>query len=699
MSRRTFVKWLGAGILISVTRETAVGEERGRDRGRDRGRGRGGDARQSIAARVHIGKDGTITVMTGKVEIGQGGRAEISQAAAEELRVPVERVQLVMADTELCPDDGPTSGSRTTPSTIPAVRRGCAAARDLLAELASKRWQVERSSVTVKDGTAAHEATKRALTYAEIASAEDLTAAFAQAIPQDVTLTPVAEWKVMGTSYPRPNLRDLVTGAHCFPSDTVRPGMLQGKVLRPPSFGAKLRSIDLTKAKAMEGVVVIRDGDFIGCAAPTTSRAAQALSALAETAAWDPAPHPSSKELFSHLKARVRGSAEPRGSVAEALRGAKKVLGATYTTAYIQHAPLEPRAAVAEWNDGKVTIWTGSQAPFGVRSEVARTLGIPEERVRVIIPDAGGGFGGKHTGEYAVEAARLAREAGRPMALRWTRREEFTWAYYRPAALIEIQAGLDDNGSLVAWNFVNINSGGAGVGTPYEVPMARTESLPSDPPLRQGSYRTLAATANNFARECFMDELAAAAGSDPLGFRLSHLKNDRLRAVLEAAARRFGWKESYSKREPGVGVGLSCGTEKGSVVAACAEVACDRAKGTIEVRRACQVFECGAIQNPANLLSQVQGCIIMGLGGALSEEIEFEGGKVLTDAFSKYPVPRFLDVPPLDIELLDRPDIPSAGGGETPIIAIAPAVANAVFHATGVRLRALPLRSALLKQA
>jgi isoquinoline 1-oxidoreductase len=323
---------------------------------------------------------------------------------------------------------------------------------------------------------------------------------------------------------------------------------------------------------------------------------------------------------------------------------------------------------------------------------------VGEDKIRVIAPDLGCAFGGKHQCEAAVEAARLAKAAGKPVAVHWTREEEFTWAYFRPAGLIEMRGGLDDQGALVAWEQTNINSGGSAVDTPYDVPKKACRSVGSNSPLRAGSYRALAATANNFARESFMDELAIAAGTDPLKFRLAYLKNPRLRAVLEMAVEKFGWVEGNKNRPENVGFGLACGTEKGSYVAACAEVAVDRKEGKIQVRRVCQVFECGAIQNPAGLLSQVQGSIIMGLGGALSEEMRFNNGKILNANFLRYLVPRFKDVPQLDVHLLNRRDLDSAGGGETPIIAVAPAVANAVFQAAGVRLRSMPLRAAELKQ-
>jgi isoquinoline 1-oxidoreductase subunit beta len=682
VNRRDFVQVLGAGVLIAVSAPPALAQRAGGRSGGGRGR--------SVAARIHIGKDGIVTVLTGKIEMGQGARAELTQAAAEELRVPVDQVRMVMGDTSLVPDDGTTAGSRTTPSTMPAVRQGASAARQLLAQLACQRWGVEAKTVEVRDGSVIHPATQRTLSYAELAQDDALPKAFAQAPPAEVTVTPVTEWRVLGTSVPRPNRRDLVTGAHKFPSDHTRPGMLYGKVLRAPSFGTKLVSVDLEPAKAMKGVVAVQDGAFVGVAAPTTFQAREALEAIAKTAKWEPAPHPSSKEIFDYLRKRVRDGV-PKSPFTEELAQASKSLRQTYSAAYVQHAPLEPRVALAEWSEGKLTVWTGTQGPFGYHSEMARAFRLPNDSVRVIVPDFGCGFGGKHTGEAAVEAARLARAAENPVMLRWTREEEFTWAYFRPAAVIDIEASLDDKGMLTSWHFININSGGAAVDTPYRTGKTRCRFVGSDSPLRQGSYRALAATANNFARECGMDELAAAAGSDPLEFRLAHLENARLRAVLEEAAKRFHWSDHAKTKRPGVGVGLACGTEKGSYVAACVEVAISPEK-KIVVRRVCEVFECGAIVNPDNLLAQVQSCILMGMGPALREEIRFEDGKIRNAAFSRYLVPRFSDVPELDIHLLNRSDLPSVGGGETPIIAIAPAIANAVFHATGTRVRELPIR-------
>jgi CO/xanthine dehydrogenase Mo-binding subunit len=692
--RRSFMQLLGAGLLIAAS-APALAQQRGGGR---RGGGFGGSGAKSIGARIHLGKDGSITVLVGKVEAGQGARAELTQAAAEELRVSASAIQLIMADTGAVPDDGITAGSGSTPRTMPAVRQGAAAARQLLVDFAAKKWNVEAKDCEVRDGKVIHTDSKRSLSYADLAKDEEAMKAFDQPIPSGVTVTPVKEWKVLGKPTSRPNGHDIVTGAHKFPSDISRPGMLYGKILRPPSYAAQLASVDLEPAKAMKDVVAIREEQFVGVAAPTAFQAEQALAAISKTAKWDKTPHPSSKELYEHLKKHAE---VPKNPYSEELASAKQTLRQTYNVAYVQHSPLEPRAAVAEWTDGKLTVWAGTQNPFGHRGELARALHIGDDKVRVIVPDFGAGFGGKHSGETSVEAARLAQAAGKPVCLRWTREEEFTWAYFRPAGVIEAEASLNDKGALTSWHFININSGPSAVDTPYRIENNKhtSRTVQSSPPLRHGSYRGLAATANTFARECFMDELAAAAGVDPLEFRLTHLGNEedkgspryRLRAVLEAAAARFDWKNRAKKKLPNIGVGLSCGTEKGSYVAACAEIEIDRENNQILVRRVTQSYECGAIVNPDNLLKQVQGALIMGIGPALREQMRFENGQILNASFGKYKVPRFDDVPELDIHLLDRADLPSAGAGETPIIAIAPAIANAVFHATGQRCRSMPI--------
>jgi isoquinoline 1-oxidoreductase len=381
-----------------------------------------------------------------------------------------------------------------------------------------------------------------------------------------------------------------------------------------------------------------------------------------------------------------------RGDVDSALAAADHRLERSYTVAYIAHVPLEPRAAVARWSRDahgeQLTVWTGTQRPFAVREQLAQALGLPAQRVRVIVPDTGSGYGGKHTGETAVEAARLAKAAGRPVKLVWTREEEFRWAYFRPAGVIDVTAGVRRDGTITAWRFDNYNSGAAAIRPMYAIENQRVTFHPSDSPLRQGSYRALAATANQFAREMHVDELAHLVGMDPLAFRLKNIRDPRLRAVLQAAAERFGWGKGTAS---GHGVGIAGGFEKGGYVATCAEVAVNGASSAVRIVRAVTAFDCGAIVNPDGLRNQVEGALIQGIGGALFEAIDFDNGVIRNATLSEYPVPRFGDVPDIDVVLIDRKDQPSFGAGEAPIMAIAPAVGAATFQATGVRPRSLPM--------
>jgi isoquinoline 1-oxidoreductase len=400
------------------------------------------------------------------------------------------------------------------------------------------------------------------------------------------------------------------------------------------------------------------------------------------------ASQPSSATIYDHLRKTPAAARVPSPFVTGDLAGAKPVrsFDASYRIPYIAHVPLEPRAAVAEWTDGRLTVWTGTQRPFGVRAELAGAFRIPDTRVRVIVPDTGSAYGGKHTGEFAVEAARLAKAAGRPVKLVWTRVEEFWWAYFRPAGVIDVKAGVDATGQLVAWEFDNWNSGSAGIRTPYDVPNQRVAFHPSASPLRQGSYRGLAATANHYVREMHMDAVARAVGADAVEFRLRHLRDERMRAVLTAAARASGWPGPSSA---GRSVGIACGTEKGSYVATAAELS--KTAGGFAVERIVVAFECGAIVNPDGLRHQVEGAVVQGLGGALFEAIAFEDGRILNGTMAQYRVPRFKDVPPIEMVLIDRRDLASAGAGETPIVCVAPAIGSAA-RGFGAVAAELPVR-------
>ena len=683
VDRREFVKLLGGGLVVIVAAAAAPAQESGA-----RGGGAGSPPRE-IAAWLHVAADGTVTAYTGKVEFGQDIRTSLTQAVADELRAPLGAIRLVMGDTDLTPYDQGTFGSRTTPFMAAQLRQVAAAARETLLDLAAARWSVDRSGLDAREGEIVHAASGRALRFGELTQGQALV----RTVAADPSPTPVSRWTVAGRSIPKVNAHDLVTGRHRYTSDLARPGLWHGRVLRPPAIGATLVSLDASGVDAKR-VSVVHDGDFVGVSAPTAAEAALAAGRL--KAEWKTSPQPSDGQIFEYLKktppeAREsdgRGAgAQVSGSVAQAHAAAALRLEQAYTVAYIAHAPLEPRAALAEWQDGKLTVWTGTQRPFGVRTELAEAFRLSEDKVRVIVPDTGAGYGGKHTGEAAIEAARLARAAGHPVKLVWTREEEFAWAYFRPAGVIDVKSGARADGTLTAWEFHTYNCGAAGIRTPYEVANQTVQFHPARSPLRQGSYRALAATANHFARETHMDEVAHAAGVDALEMRRRNLKDARVRAVLDAAAERFGWPPP---RTPARGYGLAAGAEKGSYLATCAEVSIEPG-GVVRVRRMVTAFECGAVVNPDHLRNQVEGAMVQGLGGALFEAVRFEDGLITTDRFSRYRVPRFSDVPELEVVLVDRKDLPSAGAGETPLVCVAPAIGNAIFDATGTRLRSLPL--------
>jgi len=686
LERRDFMRVLtamGGGLLV-------VGTIAGDADAQESGRGGQGATANDLRSWLHIDRDGRVTAFTGKVEIGQNIRTSLAQAVADELRVAVTAISMVMADTDLTPFDQGTFGSRTTPTMAPLLARAAATAREMLIDRAAARWQVARESVTADNGRL-RAPDGRTVTYGELVAAGEL----AGVVAASMAIAPKARWSLRGTALKKVNGADMVTGRHAFTPDIMRPGMVHGRVIRPPAYGATLKSVDGAATRSIAGVQVVTDGDFAGVIAPNERVLSRAMEAV--RADWTTTPkQPDSKSIYEHLKSTASASAgggggrggagRPAGDPAAARASAATTLTASYRIPYIAHVPLEPRTAVAEWSGDKVTIWTGTQRPFGVRTEVAQAFRIPEDRVRVIVPDMGSGYGGKHTGEQAIEAARLARAAGKPVKLVYTRAEEFMWGYFRPAGVIDISASVDANGQLVAWEFDNYNSGSAGLPTPYAVANQRVVAHGSDSPLRQGSYRGLAATANHYAREMHMDAVARKIGADPVEFRRRHLAEPRMRAVLDAVAERVGWSKP---RASGSAVGIACGTEKGSYIATAAEVS--RTPTGFSVDRLVVAFECGAIVNPDGLHNQVEGSIVQGLGGALFEAVEFANGQLVNGSMRDYRVPRFKDVPPIDIILLDRPDLPSAGAGETPIVCVAPAIGTAV-RAFGEVDTALPVK-------
>lgn len=587
--------------------------------------------------RVRLERDGTVLALTGKVDMGQGARTLLTQCVAEELRVPAGKVRLLMGDTAAVPDDGGTWASLTTPETVPIMRAAAA---------------------KVRGGA----------------------------------VTPPSEWKVLGRSTPNVNGRAIVTGALRYASDLKEDGMWHGVILRPPSYHGSLVAVDASKAAALPEVKVVREGEFLGVAAPTRERAAEAARLI--EAQWKEQPLPALEEMFTLFRQKAAAPVENnetrypplirQGDAGTALAAAARRNQSSYTLAPVSHVPLETRSAIASFGgDGSLTIRTGKQAPFLIRGEVAKALGIEETKVRLIVSEIGGGFGSKQRADVEIEAARLARACGRTVRVHWSRAEEFVWSAPRPAALIEIESGVDANGRLSAWRHRNYNAGAPGLKLPYSIPHHSNEFWRTPAPLRQGSYRSLAATGNNFARESHIDEWAHLLKRDPLEFRLANIEDSRLKEALEKAAALFGWKG------PKPGVGLACNLEKNARLALFVEL--DAAGKEVKVRRMAGVGDFGAALNPSNLQAQFEGALIQGLGGALFERFAFDARTEISRSLADYRLPRFSDLPEIKVEIIDRRDIPAAGAGESPITLPAPAIAAALFTLTGERKRALPL--------
>jgi len=608
----------------------------------------------SGGAWLHAGCDGIVTAFTGKVDMGQDNRTALRLLVAEELRVPFENVRLAMGDTDLCPYDMGTFGSRSMPDAGGALSRAAAFARDLLPVAPGER-------------------------RIEIVTGEP-------------AVTRASQWQIAGSPRLPTGTVDAVTGSRRYVSDLSLPGLWHGAMLRPPVFRSELAHLDTNALDGRRDVVVVRTPVGVGVVAQDRAQARMALALLKAT--WEIPDAPSDDDLEEFLRSHPLAGGDgwngpfhqEQGDAAAALKVAAVRVDASYTTAFVAPAPLETRVALACWEGGRLTIWTGTQTPFPVRAEVAAALDLDEQDVRVIVPPTGGGFGGKHAGSVATEAALLAREIGAPVRVGWTRREEFNAGSLRPAAVMDVKAGATRDGALSAWSFTNINSGRAAIATPYRVANQRIDYQPAESPLAQASFRALAATANNFARESHMDEVAYRLGRDPVEFRLANLADERLALVLRAAAERFGWATGHDNS----GRGIACGLEKEGRVATVAQVALGP-DGLLSVIRLVTAYECGAVVNPDTVLNQIEGATVVALGGALFEAVHFNAGAISNGTFSDYRIPRIGDVPPLEVVLLHRADLPSAGAGETPMIAVAPAIANAVFDATGRRLRSLPL--------
>ena len=687
LNRRDFLKLLGGGIVVLFSTgnpPVLQGQRR-----------RGGELPSDFNAFLRIGEDGRVTCFTGKIEMGQGIITSLAQMLADELDVPLETVDMVMGDTDLCPWDRGTFGSMSTRFFGPPLRAAAAEARAVLIELAAEHLKLPVRQLSVDGGVVVDKQNrKNRITYAQLSKGEKITRQLrGQPVVKDFS-----EFKIVGKPVLRRDAIEKVTGKASFAGDIRLPGMLYASILRPPAHGAKLVSVDTSAVKENKDVQVVQDGDLIAVLHDSPDVAEKAL--LKIKARYDlPENSVDDKTIFKHLmKVAPRGEIEARGgTLSKGRQLSKLTFEETYLNSYVAHAPIEPHTAMASIEDNKITVWASTQAPFRAREEIAGRLGMNAEDVRVIAPFVGGGFGGKTRNQQAVEAARLAQKTGKPVQVAWTRAEEFFYDTFRPAAVVKITSGITETGKISLWDYGVYYAGGRGSQQFYDIPHHRTmvhgsgwSGTPGSHPFGTGAWRAPANNTNTFARESQIDIMATASGIDPLEFRLMNLKDKKMIRVLKAAAERFNW--SPAKKSPGGrGYGLACGMDAGTYVAMMAEVEVDKNKGEVQVKRVVCAQDMGVVINPQGATLQIEGCITMGLGYALTEEIQFKGGDILNRNFDTYQIPQFSWVPQIETVLIEAHDSPPQGGGEPAIIWMGGVIANAIFDATGVRLFQLPM--------
>jgi nicotinate dehydrogenase subunit B len=695
IGRRDFLKIAGGGILVAVS----LGESEAFQEGARRP---GFNYPEDFNAYLLIGADGRVTGYTGKIEMGQGAITSLPQIIADELDVPYGMVKMVLGDTDLCPYDMGTFGSMTTRFFGPALRAAAAEARAVLVELASERLMVPKEGLSVKDGIVFEKSRPaNKVSYAELAAGKKIE----RHITPKPDVKPVEKWSVMGKPFFHRDAADKITGKALYAGDIRLPGMLFAKTLRPPAHGSKIRSLDTTEAEKLEGVRIIRDGDLIAALHALPDKAAEAVGLI--KAEYDiPASDLDENTIFDHLLA---AAPEPRivaegGDLQRGESLAAFVFDETYLNGYVAHAPIEPHTALADVTSDKATIWASTQTPFRLKEEAAQVLGFPQANVHILMPFVGGGFGGKSRNIQAIQAARLSKISGAPVQVAWSREDEFFDDSFRPAAIVKIRSGTDGAGKIVFWDYRVDYAGDRSSAQFYDIPNHRTVSRgqwggggTGGHPFAVGAWRAPGSNTNVFARESQIDIMAAKSGADPLEFRMRNLADERMKRVLKAAADKFGWTAAGlpSRR----GTAIVCSDYNGTYVAAAAKIAVDAKTGAISVERVVCAQDMGQCLNPQGSTIQIEGCITMGLGYALTEEIHFKGGEIRDLNFDTYELPRFSWVPRIETVLVRNDALPASGGGEPAIINMGAVLANALFDATGARLLRLPMTPARVKAA
>ena len=682
-------------------------------------------------------KDGGVTVLTGKVELGTGVSTSLRQIVADELDCPFEKISWVQGDTANTVDQLPTFGSQTIKRGGSQLRLAAAEAKTTLLSLAATRLGVPTEALIATQGViSARNDAKKKVSYADLLGG----LSFNREVTGKIKPKSSSDYKLVGKSVPRVDIPEKVTGEHIYLQNLRLPGMLHGRVIRPTTMGAKLVSIDEASIKAIAGVVkVVAKGNFVGVVCEREEQALRAARDLKVT--WQEAHIlPAMGELFDVLRKIPSNDKPPanHGDVEGALDGAAKKLSATYQWPYQLHASMGPSCAVADVKNGAATLWSATQGAHQLRPTIAQLLGIASANVRVVFVEAAGCYGHNAADDAAADAALLSQAVGKPVRVQWMRHDEHGWEPLGPAMVMDVRGGLDAQGNVAAWDYhvwtpthssrPNGRAGsllagsltGMSAGTPNQSGADRNANHTysfknnrvmvhwlSSSPIRASALRGLGSPQNTFANESFMDELAAAAGADSVEFRLRHLGDPRAKAVLEAVAKRAEWTGRSATLKTAQGAAIKSGRGVAYVqydrteayVAAVAEVDVNPADGEIRVKRVVIAHDCGLIINPDGLRNQIEGNVIQATSRTLKEEVTFDRSQVTSLDWKTYPILRFTEIPDVIVELIERPDQPAVGAGEATTSAIPAAIANAAFDATGVRLRTVPFTPERVKAA
>jgi nicotinate dehydrogenase subunit B len=693
--RRDFMKLVGGGIVVFFAFDSPASGQQGPPPGGGGGFGGfgppGGAA--DLNAYLKIGEDGKITVFSGKIEQGQGNTTALAQMAAEELDVPLDSIHMIMGDTDLCPWDMGTFGSMSIRMYGAALRSAAAEARAILLEMAAEQLKTPKDQLKIENGVIyAGSDKKTQVTFAQLAKGQKLV----RKLDKKPDVKPASQFTIIGKSPTRVDVKDKVTGKAQFTGDLRFPDLLYAKLLRPPAHGAKIKNVDVSAAQKFPGATVVNQDGIIAVLHSDPEAAEKALATI--KAEYDmPSPAFDDQTVFDYIvnNAPKPQQRERKGDLAAGEKAAAAVFEENYLNGYGAHATIETHTALAKMDGEKMTVWISTQTPFMNQNEVARAAGINSKNVRIITPYVGGGFGGKSAIPQATEAARLAKITGKPVQVAFNRAEEFFYDAFRPAAVVKIKSGVDSAGKICLWDYHVYFAGDRASEQYYDVPNSHITTYgswmgmgPSIHPFATGAWRAPGANINVFARESHIDIMAAKLKVDPLEFRLKNTSDPRMRRVLEAAAQRFGYKGAASPS--GRGVGIACGIDAETYVAEIAEIKLDKSN-TVTVKRIICAQDMGVAINPLGATMQMEGCIMMGLGYTLTEDIRFKGGQIFTANFDDYPMPRFSHLPEIDAFLIKNDELTAKGGGEPAIVPVGAAVANAIFDAVGARVFQMPM--------